>query len=812
MKSPSTLQVTLLLGLLLSVFSFTGTAAEGSDEQQQINVLQSSASPQQKDAACARLKRIGTARSVPALAALLADEQLSHSARYALESMPAPEASRALVEALGKTTGLTRIGLINSVGLRGETEAVPALAKLLAEPEAASAAAQSLGKIGGPEALQALEGALPNSSGPSHGPVADALLACANRLLAAGERTNALAVFQRLYQPQEKEQIRLAAYRGMIRSAGDKALALSLTAIEGTGGPSQAAALQLVRELDDPAATKAFAALLPKSSTAVRIALIEGLSQRGDAAAAPAIAPLAASTDPAVRLAAINALGVLGDASAVAALAQAAAGTGAEQKAARYALAQLRRGNVTEALLAQLTTATGATQVELVRALGARAEAATVPKLLELARNGSDSARSASFQALGMLADASHLTPLAALVLEAKSDTARTEAKDALDAVCQRIQSLRGNLDVEPIVKGLSSGSPEARVALLQVCSGLVDSRVREAVRAFLKEAAPAARPAAIRALCETRDPALLPDLLAVARENGEASLRVLALRGYVRLATQEEGVKLPTPQRLEALKAVFVVASHPQEQRLVLSGLANVSDPEALKLVMPLLDNPQVQAEAAHAATRIAASLAGAHAATARAALKQIVTASTDPAIRGPAEAALKQMDAAADFIITWQVAGPYRQEGKNYEALFDIVFAPETPETKKANWRPLPSGTDPKQPWLLDLLKFMGGEQCVAYVWTQVYSETEQPARLELGCDDGEKVWLNGKMVLANNVARPLVVGSDKVNVTLQQGWNKLMLKITQNGMGWEFCARFVKPNGTRLDGLRFDASKFE
>ena len=103
------------------------------------------------------------------------------------------------------------------------------------------------------------------------------------------------------------------------------------------------------------------------------------------------------------------------------------------------------------------------------------------------------------------------------------------------------------------------------------------------------------------------------------------------------------------------------------------------------------------------------------------------------------------------------------------------------------------------------MDLLKPLGGEQCVAYVRTWVHSDQDQPARLELGSDDGVKVWLNDKQIYALNTARPLAPGSDKIDVTLHSGWNRLLLKITQNNLGWEFCARFVKPDGTHLAGLQ-------
>jgi hypothetical protein len=63
---------------------------------------------------------------------------------------------------------------------------------------------------------------------------------------------------------------------------------------------------------------------------------------------------------------------------------------------------------------------------------------------------------------------------------------------------------------------------------------------------------------------------------------------------------------------------------------------------------------------------------------------------------------------------------------------------------------------------------------------------------------------------VVYANNIARPIVAGSDKANVTLKAGWNTLMLKITQNNLGWEYCAKFTHPDGSRLAGLKFDVSK--
>jgi len=784
---------------------------EAGVEQQLIAVLRSDRSPQEKDAACAKLKRVGTARSVPALTALLWDEQLSHSARYVLESMPGDEAEQALIGALDKTEGLTKVGLIASLGVRGEEQAVPMLAKLLADSDiqVASAAALSLGKIAGPEALKALEVSLATSTDPVHGAVVDAVLASANRLLVLGDRANALVIFSRLYDTEKKDSVRQAAFRGMICASGKRAVNLMTTAIAGGDGVRQAAALQLVHEIDDPTATASLVKLLPKVNPVVQAALIEGLAHRGHVSAGPAVAALAASDDPVVRLSAVKAVGILGDASAVPMLAKmAASSSGDIQKAARQSLVQLHRGNVTDALLAQVASAKPAVQAELVRAIGERADTGTLPRLFELAQRGPEAPRTAAYRALGMLAGAAQMDPMVRLVMEAKGDAARTEAGAALGSMCQRLQSRRADLDVGAIVKGIETGNPETRVVLLRVCSGLFHPAIRDVLRRESSDADRRIREAACRAMCETRDMELLPDLVKMASTDGEANVRVLAIRGGMRLTAQDASGKLSVRQRLDALKALLDCATRVEEKRLILSGLAGIPDPDALGLTVPLLDNADVQNEAAQAATKIAGTMAATQSAAVSAAMKKVLAVSSDGAVRQAADAVLKQIDAMTGFVTAWQVAGPYQENRKDYAALFEIAFDPERPDPQGVTWRPLPAGTDAARPWLIDLLKALGGEQCVAYARTRVYSETEQAAILELGSDDGVKVWLNGIQVYANNTARPLTRGSDKVTVTLRLGWNVLLLKVTQNNLGWEFCARLVKPDGSALEGLRFDA----
>jgi hypothetical protein len=105
-----------------------------------------------------------------------------------------------------------------------------------------------------------------------------------------------------------------------------------------------------------------------------------------------------------------------------------------------------------------------------------------------------------------------------------------------------------------------------------------------------------------------------------------------------------------------------------------------------------------------------------------------------------------------------------------------------------------------------LLDLGKAVSGQNCVGYLRTNVWSPAEQKVLLLVGSNDGVKVWLNGKVVHSNNIARIIMRDEDKVEVTLLKGWNKLLLKVSQSGGTWSACARFRSLDDKSLPGLKF------
>ena len=168
-----------------------------------------------KDSVCRFLKTIGTAHSVPALAKLLHDAELSHMARHALQTLDAKEAASALVNAIDKAPKKIKIGIISSLGARGKDVPVGALAKIVADkdPEVSAAGALALGAIGSPESAKALGLAKVNDTNKLA--VCDAMLQCAESMLAHGKKSDAKTIYGKVLSIGPSKAAKMAAELGI---------------------------------------------------------------------------------------------------------------------------------------------------------------------------------------------------------------------------------------------------------------------------------------------------------------------------------------------------------------------------------------------------------------------------------------------------------------------------------------------------------------------------------------------------------------------------------------------------------------------
>ena len=187
-------------------------------EEQLTAALDSDISYDAKQMCCRYLRTAGTAASVPTLAKYLADEKLSHMARYALERIPAPEAAAALRDSFSKVSGALKLGVISSLGVRQEDDNVDTLAKSLGHraPAFSKAGAHALGGTRTQAAAKDLDG---KAAGEAQAAVADAKLACAESILAVGNNKEALAIYKGLVGADLPKHVKLAATRGVLACA-----------------------------------------------------------------------------------------------------------------------------------------------------------------------------------------------------------------------------------------------------------------------------------------------------------------------------------------------------------------------------------------------------------------------------------------------------------------------------------------------------------------------------------------------------------------------------------------------------------------
>jgi len=135
--------------------------------------------------------------------------------------------------------------------------------------------------------------------------------------------------------------------------------------------------------------------------------------------------------------------------------------------------------------------------------------------------------------------------------------------------------------------------------------------------------------------------------------------------------------------------------------------------------------------------------------------------------------------------------------------QTLFDLTALANTallrvsiPEkTKPLTWQTCRASRIDGVILLHDIMPAPTAQQ-LAYGVTDIDSPDERKARLSLETDDGFILWLNGVKV----AERPNA-GEQKVDLKLQPGRNRLLLKVCNNREWWQFAVRVTDPEGRRL-----------
>ncbi|MCP4263281.1 MAG: hypothetical protein GY774_38095 [Planctomycetes bacterium] len=578
-------------------------------ESDLIVVLQSNAPKDEKAITCKRLAIYGTEQSVPSLAPLLADEELSSWARIALEAIPGSDVDTAFRDALGKLEGRLLIGVINSISVRRDVRAVDALVRKLddANVGVASAAAVALGHIGGEKAAKALTQSLSDSPDGVRSAVAEGCILCAEWFQVRNRAAEAVKLYDTVRRADVPDQRHLEAIRGAILARKSAGVPLLIKQLRSGDKERFRIGLRTARELPGRDVTEALAVELDRLSPDQRPMLLLALADRNDSAVIPTVHKAAQSNSKDLRITAINILIRLGDVSCVPILLETVTENDADlEKAAMETLVRLPGKAVDADLLARLPQSQGKLQQVLIELAGQRQISKALPAVVSSLYVSDHGIRGVAVQTIGIIGQDQQTADLVKLLQKTNSSTERAGIRKALLAISGRcgmkciphLRPLMHSRDNELHMIGLRAmviiGGPEALAAVKSAMESDELSVQDEAVRIL------------------STWPNNWPDdseagqaLLILATSAEKMSHQVLGMRGYLQYIRGNK--KFSNEQKVARVIDLRSHIKRPEEMRLAIAVLGEASSSSALELLTTLAEDSAIAEEAYSAMVQIA-------------------------------------------------------------------------------------------------------------------------------------------------------------------------------------------------------------
>ena len=153
--------------------------------------------------------------------------------------------------------------------------------------------------------------------------------------------------------------------------------------------------------------------------------------------------------------------------------------------------------------------------------------------------------------------------------------------------------------------------------------------------------------------------------------------------------------------------------------------------------------------------------------------------------------------------FLDTWNLIGPFDNVGSKS---FDKEYAVES---DYAAGKSLAGGYDGKSAavqWVtettadpegvVDLAKVFSNEKgCIVYGVATVELPADLDCEIRVGCINAQKVWVNGKLVIANEVYHTgMQIDQYVAPVKLRAGTNQILIKVCQNEQKEAWAQRYV------------------
>ncbi len=402
------------------------------------------------------------------------------------------------------------------------------------------------------------------------------------------------------------------------------------------------------------------------------------------------------------------------------------------------------------------------------------------------------------------------------LIVQATGDAGKRVRRKAN----RLLAKLEGPEVVQALRKAFATRPVEERPGLLLVLASKDPEGSQALIRAASQAQDSALKIAALSALGKLNDPNL-KDVYAQLSKTGPTVIRPVAIEGLLSIAKG----KLEQNQTTETYQICQQIlsseqASTSQHSRALSLALAT-SSPESLKLASHYLSDPNLGIEAARGGISVAKKIGKKpdQQAIAKEILEKIMNGKFPSTIVLEAVSGLKDLGfdpleklKKQGFILEWMSTTPILHTGPEdaskdhfpvplYLAKKDFGYDKvHRIGARRIRWRELKQLTSDGK---LDLLKlFRRTQNVLIYAYKEIEVDKDQKALFKIGSDDGAACWLNGKKVYNKMVPRGYVLDQDTVQVDLKKGKNRILFKIFQGVVGWEFSFRVTDTTGKGLD----------
>lgn len=619
-----------ILTMSMTLFSATAFAQQAIIDdtitnESQLAVLQSPDSDlHAKAVACKNLAIVGEESAIPALAALLdSNDALAYYARYGLEAMPFPAVDDALRKAAAELDGLNRIGVINSIGERQDTKAIPMLNAMLdsEDTELKKAAYAALCRIGSPDSWELL-GKTVQAAPPEMKPaLGDSLLGYAEERLAQDDADLAEEVYAAIAYSGEAVRFQAAGLYGIVKAKGDAAGPFVVELLKSDDPVEFEVGLAECRNVDDPNIEQTLVARLDGADSAEKAVLLATLGDVGTQAVLPVLVANVQDGPLEVRSAALGAIARLADASTVNVLLPIATGDDEAMSVQAIDIITSLDG-VDDVLVGALSNADTAELPVIIELVGLRRIGSATPALLSLSEASDEKARLAAIEALGQVISLEQLGVLTDRVTAPKTEAEATAAKASLKTACTRLT------DRTALAKELATnlgGTDDAKIFFVELLGTVGGDQALKELSTASKSDDPILQDAGTRVLGEWMSTDAAPILLDIATTHTDKKYRVRTLRGYVRIVRQ---LDLSDAERLAMCGKAMAAAERYDERNLALEVMGRIPTKAAMAAILPHLQNAGSKEAAAKAAVALSEKLIQTDKGLVAAAMQQVLAA----------------------------------------------------------------------------------------------------------------------------------------------------------------------------------------